>query len=125
MNEFFTQYAYLIVPFIKIALLVLVVLTVDAYLTWLERKVPTPSLLNGDLDRIISRSGLTMGIIDAMANIITGVMQMDPNLCQCYHTAMNVALMDGSVRTISNNVDSKILEALGTPAGGEDVSKVD
>src|SRR5271165_4332311 len=39
MNEFLSQYAYLIVPIIKIAILVLVVLTVDAYLTWLERKV--------------------------------------------------------------------------------------
>jgi NADH-quinone oxidoreductase subunit H len=38
-NEFLTQYAFLIVPIIKIALLVFVVLTVDAYLTWLERKV--------------------------------------------------------------------------------------
>ena len=47
--------------------------------TWLERKVAKPSLLEGDLDRIISRSGLAMGVVDAMANIITGVMQMDPN----------------------------------------------
>ena len=39
MNEFLTQYAFLIVPIIKIAILVFVVLTVDAYLTWLERKV--------------------------------------------------------------------------------------
>ena len=39
MNEFLTEYAYLIVPIIKIALLVFIVLTVDAYLTWLERKV--------------------------------------------------------------------------------------
>lgn len=46
---------------------------------WLERKVPQPSLLDGDLDRIVSRSGLAMGVIDAMANIMTGVMQMDPN----------------------------------------------
>jgi NADH-quinone oxidoreductase subunit H len=38
-NEILTQYAFLIVPIIKIALLVFVVLTVDAYLTWLERKV--------------------------------------------------------------------------------------
>jgi NADH-quinone oxidoreductase subunit H len=38
-NEFLTQYAFLIVPIIKIAILVFVVLTVDAYLTWLERKV--------------------------------------------------------------------------------------
>jgi NADH-quinone oxidoreductase subunit H len=38
-NDFLTHYAFLIVPIIKIAILVFVVLTVDAYLTWLERKV--------------------------------------------------------------------------------------
>lgn len=39
MSEFLHQYAFLIVPIIKIVILVFVVLTVDAYLTWLERKV--------------------------------------------------------------------------------------
>ncbi len=39
MKEFLAAYAYLIVPVIKIALLVFVVLTLDAYLTWVERKV--------------------------------------------------------------------------------------
>ena len=39
MNEFLAQYAFLIVPIIKIAILVFVVLTLDAYLTLLERKV--------------------------------------------------------------------------------------
>jgi len=34
-----TQYAFLIVPIVKVAVLVLIVLTVDAYLTWIERKV--------------------------------------------------------------------------------------
>ena len=48
-------------------------------LLWLERKVPSPSLLDGDLDRIVSQAGRAMGVIDAMANIVTGVMQMDPN----------------------------------------------
>jgi NADH-quinone oxidoreductase subunit H len=38
-NDFLTQYAFLIVPIIKIAILVFIVLTVDAYLTWIERKV--------------------------------------------------------------------------------------
>jgi NADH-quinone oxidoreductase subunit H len=38
-NEFLTRYAFLIIPIIKIALLVFIVLTVDAYLTWIERKV--------------------------------------------------------------------------------------
>jgi NADH-quinone oxidoreductase subunit H len=38
-NDFLTEYAFLIVPIVKIVILVLIVLTVDAYLTWLERKV--------------------------------------------------------------------------------------
>jgi NADH-quinone oxidoreductase subunit H len=38
-NEFLVQYAFIIVPIIKIAILVFVVLTLDAYLTLLERKV--------------------------------------------------------------------------------------
>ena len=48
-------------------------------LLWLEKKVPEPSLLDGDLDRIVSQAGRAMGVIDAMANIITGTMQMDPD----------------------------------------------
>ena len=39
MSEFLHHYAFLIVPIIKIVILVFVALTVDAYLTWLERKV--------------------------------------------------------------------------------------
>ena len=48
-------------------------------LLWLERKVPEPSLLGPDLDRTVSQAGRAMGVIDAMANIVTGTMQMDPN----------------------------------------------
>src|SRR5208337_3558862 len=44
-NEFLTHYAFLIVPLIKIAILLFLVLTVDAYLTWLERKVGPHGLL--------------------------------------------------------------------------------
>lgn len=47
-------------------------------LLWLEKKVPDPSLLDGALDRIVSLAGRAMGVIDAMANIVTGTMQMDP-----------------------------------------------
>ncbi|HWY08586.1 MAG TPA: complex I subunit 1 family protein [Candidatus Acidoferrales bacterium] len=39
MSEILAKYAFLIVPIIKVAILVFVVLTLDAYLTWLERKV--------------------------------------------------------------------------------------
>jgi glutathione S-transferase len=48
-------------------------------LLWLEKKSPDPSLLDGQLDEIIAQAGRAMGVIDAMANIVTGVMQMDPN----------------------------------------------
>ena len=39
MSAFLTQYAFLIIPIVKILILVFIVLTVDAYLTWIERKV--------------------------------------------------------------------------------------
>lgn len=39
MSAIFAQYGFIIVPVIKILILVFIVLTVDAYLTWLERKV--------------------------------------------------------------------------------------
>jgi glutathione S-transferase len=48
-------------------------------LLWLEKKVPAPSLLEGPLDIIISQAGRAMGVVDAMANIVTGTMQMDPD----------------------------------------------
>jgi NADH-quinone oxidoreductase subunit H len=38
-SEFLTHYAFIIVPIIKVVILVFLVLTVDAYLTLLERKV--------------------------------------------------------------------------------------
>jgi NADH-quinone oxidoreductase subunit H len=38
-TDFLTKYAFLIIPIVKIAILVFLVLTVDAYLTWIERKV--------------------------------------------------------------------------------------
>jgi NADH-quinone oxidoreductase subunit H len=38
-SEILAKYAFLIVPIIKVAILVFAVLTIDAYLTWLERKV--------------------------------------------------------------------------------------
>jgi glutathione S-transferase len=47
-------------------------------LLWLEKKVPEPSLLAGPLDRTISLAGRAMGVIDAMANIVTNRMQVDP-----------------------------------------------
>jgi glutathione S-transferase len=50
-------------------------------LLWLERTRPEPSLLGSgaDLDAIISKAGLAMGVIEAMANLVTGRMQIDPD----------------------------------------------
>lgn len=50
-------------------------------LLWLEKTRPEPSLLPtepGAVNRVISQAGRAMGVIDAMANIVTGTMQMDP-----------------------------------------------
>lgn len=47
-------------------------------LLWLERKTPEPSLVTGDLDLVVSQTGRAMGVIEAMANIVTGFMQIDP-----------------------------------------------
>lgn len=46
---------------------------------WLENTRPEPSLLAGAVETIVSQAGAAMGVIDAMANIVTGTMQMDPN----------------------------------------------
>jgi glutathione S-transferase len=51
-------------------------------LLWLERKVPEPSLLTGDLDRVVSLAGRAMGVIDAQATIVTNRMQVDPDFAR-------------------------------------------
>ena len=49
-------------------------------LLWLEKTRPEPSLLGSgeDLDNILSKAGLAIGVIEAMANLVTGRMQIDP-----------------------------------------------
>ena len=49
---------------------------------WLEAKKPEPSLMVGPLDHMVSQAGRAMGVIDAMANIVTGYMQIDPNFAE-------------------------------------------
>lgn len=48
-------------------------------LWWLEQKVPEPPLLGDDLDLTISLAGRAMGVIEAMANMVTGRMQIAPD----------------------------------------------
>lgn len=45
--------------------------------------------------------------------------QADPNLSQCYHVAMNVALMDGSARKISTGVSQSTWTAALNPESGQ------
>ena len=46
-------------------------------------------------------------------------MKMDPNLCQCYHMVMNVALMDGSVRNVSPSLSQQTWTNALNPADGQ------
>jgi prepilin-type N-terminal cleavage/methylation domain-containing protein len=47
-------------------------------------------------------------------------MLMDPNLCQCYHTGvMNIALMDGSVRTVSGSISATTWTNALNPSDGQ------
>ncbi|MGH9796003.1 MAG: NADH-quinone oxidoreductase subunit H, partial [Candidatus Acidiferrales bacterium] len=39
MTDFFASYAHVLVPLVKVAVLLFIVLTAVAYITWLERKV--------------------------------------------------------------------------------------
>jgi type II secretory pathway pseudopilin PulG len=54
-----------------------------------------------------------------LPQINVGMMQADPNLAQCYHAIMNVALMDGSVRTISATLSQKTWTYALNPADGQ------
>jgi len=47
----------------------------------------------------------------ALPQIGINPMKADPNLAQCYHNAMNVALMDGSVRKISPGLSQLLTTA--------------
>jgi type II secretory pathway pseudopilin PulG len=45
-------------------------------------------------------------------------MKADPNLCQSYHTVMNIAMMDGSVRNISSDLSRTTWSNALDPADG-------
>ncbi len=54
-----------------------------------------------------------------LPQIGVNLMKADPNLCQCYHTVMNVALMDGSVRNISMSLSQQTWTNALNPADGQ------
>jgi hypothetical protein len=47
------------------------------------------------------------------------MMAADPNLAQCYHASMNVALMDGSVRKVSASISQQTWTNALNPADGQ------
>lgn len=51
-------------------------------LFWLEQKRPEPTLLHGDLDIVMSQTGRAMGVIDAMAQIVTFCLMYDPGFAE-------------------------------------------
>ncbi len=55
----------------------------------------------------------------ALPQIGLSAMQMDPNLCQCYHSVMNIALMDGSVRTVTTSLSRITWTNALNPADGQ------
>ncbi len=59
---------------------------------------PDPDQLPGQ----VNYSGLF-----TLPQIQVNLMDANPNLCQCYHSAMNVALMDGSVRKVTPALTQK------------------
>ena len=54
-----------------------------------------------------------------LPQIHVDMMQADPNLSQSYHTVLNIALMDGSVRNISPSLSQKTWTDALNPADGE------
>ncbi len=77
--------------------------TLESYMTWHWPAYPNsfgPYWPNPD--ELPGQTNYT-GIFK-LPQINVNMMQADPNLAQCYHSAMNVALMDGSVRRISASI---------------------
>jgi type II secretory pathway pseudopilin PulG len=54
-----------------------------------------------------------------LPQIGVNMMKADPNLSQCYHTAMNIALMDGSVRKITSSLSQVTWTNALNPADGQ------
>lgn len=90
----------------------------NAYMTWdwpaypntFGPYWPDPDQLPGQ----VNYTGLY-----ALPQIGVNMMAMNPNLCQCYHTSMNVALMDGSVRKVSPALSQQTWTNALNPADGQ------
>lgn len=91
--------------------------TSESYMTWMWPAQPNqfgPYWPNPDeLPGQENYTGLY-----ALPQINVTMVQANPNLCQSYHTIMNVALMDGSVRKITQSLGQTTWSNVLNPADG-------
>jgi prepilin-type N-terminal cleavage/methylation domain-containing protein len=92
--------------------------TLESYMTW-----HWPAYLNSfgpywpNPDELPGQAHYT-GLFE-LPQIHVNLMLADPNLCQSYHSIMNVALMDGSVRKISPALSKATWTYALNPADGQ------
>jgi prepilin-type N-terminal cleavage/methylation domain-containing protein len=92
--------------------------TLESYMTWTWPAYPNsfgPYWPNPDeLPGQANYTGLF-----PLPQIQVSAMQANPNLCQCYHAVMNLALMDGSVRKISPALSQQTWTYALNPSDGQ------
>jgi hypothetical protein len=92
--------------------------TLESYMTWHWPAYPNsfgPYWPNPDeLPGQPNYTGLF-----TLPQIHVNPMQADPNLSQCYHANMNVAVMDGSVRKIAPSLSQQTWTYALNPADGK------
>ncbi len=88
-------------------------------MTWHWPAYPnSSSVRTGQTPTSFPGPGRTTRACIPLPQIGINAVQMDPNLCQCYHTAMNVAMMDGSVRNISRSLTQQTWTNALNPSDG-------
>ena len=91
--------------------------TLTSYMTWHWPAYPNSfGPYWPDPDQLPGQQNYT-GLY-ALPQIQVTPMKADPNLSQCYHSSMNVALMDGSVRKVSAGLSQQTWTIALNPADG-------
>jgi len=90
-----------------------------SYMTWMWPAQPnTFGPYWPDPDQLPGQPNYNNGLF-FLPQIQTTMLQANPNLCQCYHATMNLALMDGSVRKISASLSQVTWSNALNPADGQ------
>ena len=92
--------------------------TTNSYMTWHWPAYPNQfGPYWPDPDQLPGQPNYTGLFI--LPQIQVNMMKADPNLAQCYHSSMNVALMDGSVRKVSASLSQQTWTNALTPSDGQ------